>query len=120
MGHHVLRAPVPVPQEYPNHATYYAATDRWNDFASFGGMIDSSTNRLQYCLASHFLRDAIIPRMARPVGQPASGFPLYHHDISLQNLFVDDDLNITCVIDWGVRLNCSPSPTTRHSGPTAS
>lgn len=44
MGHHALRAPVLVPQEY-------------SDFAK------------------------------------------YHHDISLQNLFVDDDLNITSVID---------------------
>ena len=100
MGHHVLRAPVPVPQEYPDFAKYYAATDRWNDLASLGGMVDSSVNRLQYCLASDLLRDSIIPRMAQPATTLTPAFPLYHHDISVQNLFVDDDLNITCVIDW--------------------
>ena len=108
MGHHVLRAPVPVPQEYPNFAKYYAATDRWNDFVNLGGMVDRSMNRLQYCLASHLLRDSIIPRMVRNISQSAPGFPLYHHDISLQNLFVDDDLNITCVIDWAFSSTVPP------------
>lgn len=109
MGHHVLRAPVPIPQEYPNLAQYYAATDRWNDFAALGGMVDSSTNRLQYCIASHILRDAIIPRMVHPVGQSGVDFPLCHHDISLQNLFVDDNLNITCVIDWAFSSTVPPA-----------
>ncbi|KAK7417589.1 hypothetical protein QQZ08_011570 [Neonectria magnoliae] len=88
MGYHILRAPVPVPQEYPNFAKYYAATDRWNDFAALGGTVDSSRNRLQYCLASQLLRDSIIPRM---------------------NLFVDDDLNITCVIDWAFSSTVPPA-----------
>ncbi|SPO07777.1 uncharacterized protein DNG_10472 [Cephalotrichum gorgonifer] len=98
MGYHILRAPVPVPQEYSSFAKYYAATDRWNDFAALERLVDSSMNRLQYCLASHLLRDSIIPRMVRPVSQSAPGFPLHHHDISLQNLFVDDDLNITDLV----------------------
>ncbi|KAK4145396.1 uncharacterized protein C8A04DRAFT_26905 [Dichotomopilus funicola] len=109
MGHHVLRAPVPVPQEYHDFAKYYAATDRWNDFVALGGMVDSSSNRLQYCLASHLLRNSIIPHMVRPVSQSAPGFPLYHHDISVQNLFVDDDLNITCVIDWAFSSTVPPA-----------
>lgn len=109
MGYHILRAPVPVPQEYPSFAKYYAATDRWNDFAALGGMVDSSVNRLQYCVASRLLQDSMISRMVRPVCQSASGFPLYHHDISLQNLFVDDDLNITCVIDWAFSSTVPPA-----------
>lgn len=110
MGHHVLRAPVPVPQEYPNFAKYYAATDRWNNFAALGGLVESSMNRLQYCLASQLLRDSIIPCMVRPAAcQSAPGFPLHHHDISLQNLFVDDDLNITCVIDWAFSSTVPPA-----------
>ncbi|KAM0417341.1 hypothetical protein ACHAPT_012657 [Fusarium lateritium] len=109
MGHHVLRAPVPVPEEYPNFAKYYAATDRWNDFVTIGGMVDSSMNRLLYCLVSQLLRDSIISRMACPVSQLAPGFPLHHHDISLQNLFVDDDLNITCVIDWAFSSTVPPA-----------
>ncbi|KAJ4308672.1 hypothetical protein N0V84_011966 [Fusarium piperis] len=109
MGHHVLRAPVPVPEEYPNFTKYYTATDRWNDFVTLGGMVDSSINRLQYCLVSHLLQDSIIPRMVCPVSQSAPGFPLHHHDISLQNLFVDDDLNITCVIDWAFSSTVPPA-----------
>ena len=109
MGYHVLRAPVPVPREYPNFDKYYAATDRWNDFVALGGMVDSSMNRLQYCLASQLLLDSIIPRMVHPACQSASGFPLHHHDISLQNLFVDDDLNITCVIDWAFSSTVPPA-----------
>ncbi|EAQ89494.1 predicted protein [Chaetomium globosum CBS 148.51] len=109
MGHHVLRAPVPVPQEYPDFAKYYAATDRWNDLVALGGMVNPSTNRLQYCLASDLFRDSIIPRMVRPVNQSAPGFPLCHHDISVQNLFVDDDFNITCVIDWAFSSTVFPA-----------
>lgn len=55
MGYHVLRAPIPIPQEYPTFAKYYAATDRWNDFATLGERVDSSLNRLQYCIASHLI-----------------------------------------------------------------
>lgn len=109
MGHHVLRAPVPVPEEYPSFAKYYNSTDRWNDFVALWGMVDSSINRLQYCLVSRLLQDSIIPRLSCPVNQLAPGFPLHHHDISLENLFVDDDLNITCVIDWAFSSTVPPT-----------
>ena len=109
MGYHILRAPVPVRQEYSSFAKYYTATDRWNDFATLGGMVDSSVNRLQYCLASQLARNSIIPRMVRPVSRSDPGFPLHHHDISLQNLFVDDDLNITCIIDWAFSSTVPPA-----------
>jgi hypothetical protein len=109
MGYHILRAPVPVRQDYPDFAKYYTATDRWNDYAALGGLVDSSVNRLQYCLASQLLRDSIIPRLVRPVSQSDPGFPLHHHDISLQNIFVDDDLNITCIIDWAFSSTVPPA-----------
>ena len=35
------------------------------------------------------------------------GFPLEHSDLGLLNIFVDDDFNITCIIDWGL---CSTVP----------
>ena len=109
MGHHALRAPIPVPQEYPSFAQYCAATDLWNDFAALGGMVDSSKNRLQYCLASKILQDLTVPRMVCSANESAPGFPLHHHDISLQNLFVDDDLNITCIIDWAFASTVPPA-----------
>lgn len=109
MGHHILRVPVPVRQEYSNYNKYYTATDCWNDFATLGSMVDSSANRLQYCLVSQLLQDSIIPRIVRRATQSDPGFPLYHHDISLQNLFVDDELNITCLIDWAFSSTVPPA-----------
>lgn len=41
--------------------------------------------------------------------QSVTGFPLHHHDITLQNLFVDDDLKITCVIDWAFSSTVPPA-----------
>ncbi|KAK4452739.1 hypothetical protein QBC34DRAFT_398176 [Podospora aff. communis PSN243] len=109
MGYHVLRAPLPVPQEYSNFAEYHAATDRWNDFATIGGLAESSANRFQYCLASELLQDTIIPNMTNPSAcPPAPGFPLYHHDISTQNLFIDDDMNAICIIDWDFSSTVPP------------
>ena len=35
------------------------------------------------------------------------GFPLEHGDLSTQNIFVDTDFNITCIIDWAL---CSTVP----------
>ncbi|KAK4452372.1 hypothetical protein QBC34DRAFT_398555 [Podospora aff. communis PSN243] len=110
MGYHVLRAPLPVPQEYSDFAEYHAATDRWNDFVTIGGLAESSANRFQYCLASELLQDTVIPNMINPSAcSSAPGFPLYHHDISTQNLFIDDDMNITCIIDWAFCSTVSPA-----------
>ncbi|CAK7265210.1 hypothetical protein SEPCBS57363_001465 [Sporothrix epigloea] len=36
-------------------------------------------------------------------------FPLCHADISVQNLFVDNDLNISCVIDWANAFTAPPA-----------
>lgn len=108
IGYHILRAPVPVPQEYSSYVSYLTATDRWNDFAALGDVVDSSRNRLQYCLASRLLQDSIVPRMILTGCHSTPGFPFYHHDISLQNLFVDDDLNITCIIDWAFSSTVPP------------
>lgn len=109
MGHHVLRAPVPVPHEYDSFEKYCTATDRRNDFAALGGLVDSSENRLEYCLVSHLLQDMVIPTMVQPPSQSAPGFPLQHHDISLENVFVDDDLNVTCIIDWSFSSTVPPA-----------
>lgn len=107
MGHHVLRAPVPVPQEYDSFEKYCTATDRRNDFAALGGLVNSSENRLEYCLVSHLLQDLVVPAMTQAPSRSVPGFPLQHHDLSLENIFVDEELNITCIIDWSF---CSTVP----------
>jgi hypothetical protein len=42
--------------------------------------------------------------------KPADGFPLCHPDLSASNIFVDSELNITCVIDWAF-TSTVPAPT---------
>lgn len=36
-------------------------------------------------------------------------FTLHHPDLHSGNIFVDDEFNITCLIDWGLRQAQSPS-----------
>lgn len=35
-----------------------------------------------------------------PKNGSETGFPIRHPDLSIDNIFVDDDCNITCIIDW--------------------
>lgn len=72
--------------------------DLWNDFVTVGCKIDSSDNRLDYIIVSGGLRD-ITRRLELHPLNPGS-FPLCHADLSVNNIYVDDDYNITCIIDW--------------------
>lgn len=100
MEHHIFHAPVPIPQEYESYREYRIATDRWNDYAAIGSKTESEKNRLDYALAGIALMDTV-PLLAEKDEQfKCSDFPLYHPDISTGNVFVDDELNITCIIDW--------------------
>ncbi|KAI1322560.1 hypothetical protein F5Y16DRAFT_413198 [Xylariaceae sp. FL0255] len=83
-------ASVPSTHEYPTRASFGTASRRWNDFVTIGGKLEDSRNRLDYCIAGQFLYD-MIPYFSTP----ANG-----------NLFVDDDLNITCIIDWTSTTTC--------------
>jgi hypothetical protein len=101
LEHHTFFAPVPTPEEYECYDAYLSATERWNDFVALGSKIDSSKNRLDYFIAGEFL-EVIIPSL-RPgsvMDNHEGGFPLHHPDLSASNVFVDDDCNVTCIIDW--------------------
>lgn len=80
----------------------------WNDYAAVGNKPESSNNRLAYSLAGCHVRDQIVPHLSLPQGPQRSGFPLCHHDLGTQNIFVDDDFNITCVIDWAFSSTVPP------------
>ena len=103
LEHHVFFAPVPVPSEYNSYASYLSATDRWNDFVTVGSKVDCSKNRLDYTIAGQFL-EGMISSFTIKSDEFANGyndgFPLRHSDLSVNNIFVDDDFNITCIIDW--------------------
>lgn len=97
MGTHLFSSPIPTPSEFSSWASYLSAANRWNDFAKLGGKIDSGKNRLDYCIVSDLLKE-MIPKFNR--GIVSGVFAICHPDLSVNNIFVDDDLNITCIIDW--------------------
>ncbi|KAL9104367.1 MAG: hypothetical protein Q9163_000667 [Psora crenata] len=104
LEHHILLAPVPIPDEYNSYDEYLAATDRWNDFVTVGAKIDSSKNRLDYIALGRLLQD-MIPSLVEDSylssNHAGAKYPLYHPDLSVNNIFVDDNnCNITCIIDW--------------------
>ncbi len=67
---------------------------------------ESLQNLLDYHTAGHFMRQ-MIPSLESTSSPP--GFSLYHHDLSTGNLFVNDELEISCIIDWAY---ASTVPTT--------
>ena len=99
MGYHILLAPTPAPQEYRSFAEFYTAQTLWNDYAAVGDKTESSSNRLAYCIAASYLQEQVVPYPGVSRSNQG-GFPLYHHDLSTQNIFVDEHFNITCIIDW--------------------
>lgn len=68
-----------------------------------GSKIDSSKNRLDYIIAGGLL-EGMISSFTIKTDEIANGhhdgFPIRHPDLSVNNIFVDDDYNITCIIDW--------------------
>jgi hypothetical protein len=99
MSHHCFVAPVPKQNEYDTHSEYVQAVDLWNDFMTVGCKTESSTNRLDYIIVASTLRE-IIQSLGLATDN-SSSFPLYHADLSVNNIYVDEDFNITCIIDWG-------------------
>ena len=55
-----------------------------------------STNKVDYKIFADLLAE-MIPDMAHD--SQNDGFPLEHSDLGIQNMFVDDEFNITCIID---------------------
>jgi hypothetical protein len=97
---HAFFAPIPQLREFETFLAYQSAVSRWNDFVTVGSKIDSSKNRLDHCIAGHFLRKMIPAIGPQSFATLGSGFPLWHPDLSTSNIFVDNDFNITCIIDW--------------------
>ncbi|KAE8149431.1 kinase-like domain-containing protein [Aspergillus avenaceus] len=98
LSHHCFVAPVPILEDYQSITQYRTAVDLWSDFVTIGCKTDSSENRLDYIIAGDTLHD-IIPRLQLPAIDRKT-FPLCHADLSVNNIYVDDNYNITCIIDW--------------------
>jgi hypothetical protein len=93
---HTFFAPVPDMLDYKSIVSYRTAARRWNDFVAVGQKVDHSKNLLFYCIAGQFLRE-MIPHIS---SSARNSFTLSHPDLNLGNLYVDDNFNITCIIDW--------------------
>ncbi|GAB1202440.1 hypothetical protein APSETT445_001055 [Aspergillus pseudonomiae] len=109
MGYHLLHGPVPVLQEYNDFQEYRTATDRWNDYVAMGSKTESTENRLDYALVGMALKDNVPFLTEKDSHIKCDGFPLCHPDLSFQNIFVDDELNITSIIDWAFASSVPPS-----------
>ncbi|PWY77745.1 hypothetical protein BO83DRAFT_406829 [Aspergillus eucalypticola CBS 122712] len=100
LSHHCFTAPIPSREDYESHDQYLEACDLWNDFVTVGKKLDSSDNRLDYIVAAHALRELIPAWRSQLPNTDSHLFPLCHADLSVNNIYVDDDFNITCIIDW--------------------
>ena len=98
LSHHCFVAPVPSHDDYPSSTQFKSAVNLWNDFVTIGRKTDSSDNRLDYIIAGDALRD-IVRRIQLPAVNRDT-FPMCHADLSVNNIYVDDEYNITCIIDW--------------------
>jgi hypothetical protein len=88
-------APVPKPKEFLSYSSYRSVVQSWNDFVAVGSKIDSNKNRLDYITAAYLLRD-VVPS----ISTNEQKYYLKPPDLSASNIFIDDDFNITCIIDW--------------------
>ncbi|EGD93150.1 protein kinase subdomain-containing protein [Trichophyton tonsurans CBS 112818] len=111
LHHHCFFAPLPTRKRYDDDREYRRACEQWNNFITLGSKIDGSDNRTDYVIVGHSLR-AIASKwtMKGVTAGPQHTnleFALHHPDLNVNNIFVDDDCRITCIIDWAF---CSSVP----------
>ncbi|KKZ64274.1 hypothetical protein EMCG_09736 [[Emmonsia] crescens] len=101
-------APFPLPEEYEDNAQFERSRDRWHDFVALDSKIDGSDNRTDYMIVSDLLAD-MRKKWVRDTSleEDSCYYSLHHPDISVNNIFVDEEYNITCLIDWAF---CSSVP----------
>ncbi|OAL73061.1 protein kinase subdomain-containing protein [Trichophyton violaceum] len=111
LHHHCFFAPLPTRKRYNNDSEYRRACEQWNNFVTLGSKIDGSDNRTDYMVVGHSLRAiASTWTMKGTAAGPRDTnleFVLHHPDLNVNNIFVDDDCTITCIIDWAF---CSSVP----------
>ncbi|KAJ5799547.1 uncharacterized protein N7518_001615 [Penicillium psychrosexuale] len=99
--HHCFAAPIPSRNDYPNTDLWHAAWDLWSQFVTIGHKIEGAANRVDYTIAADALTHLISQYKGNWHGVTfPSTFALCHPDLSTSNIFVDDQYNITCIIDW--------------------
>ena len=112
LAHHCFLAPVPTPSEYgDSYSAFQEASAWWSDFVTLQSKIDSSDNRADYVIAGEILAEIMQPWVDGPSNIPIARrgdrFVLHHPDLSVSNVYIDADFNVTCIIDWAF---CSAVP----------
>ena len=111
LGHHCFFAPIPARSEYDDYVEFRKASDWWSDFVTVQSKIDGSDNRTDYVIAGELLSETITRWTNNvskfPLNDRKHRFPIHHPDFSVDNIFVDEGFNITCIIDWAF---CSSVP----------
>lgn len=97
LGHHCFFVPVPAPSEYEDYAQFRDASCWWSDFVTVQSKIDSSDNRADYVIAGEILSEIATKWTDDGL---RNRFAIHHADLSVNNIYVDEDFNITCIIDW--------------------
>lgn len=93
---YLFLSPLPKPADYPTWDSYKAAVDRRGDFVGIGDNLEGSKNRLSYFIAGQMLEEMVPLLLSQ-----STAFTISHPDLHVGNVFVDEELNITCIIDWG-------------------
>ncbi|KAL1864821.1 hypothetical protein VTK73DRAFT_5633 [Phialemonium thermophilum] len=115
----ILGAPKPIAEDFDAVSTYQQASQRWRDYVTLARKGDSSRNRLDFYITCTLIQN-VIPLLATSQLAPGEAtdamptawrdtFPLWHPDLNAGNIYVDDALNITCVIDW-TSATTAPTP----------
>ncbi|KZF19760.1 hypothetical protein L228DRAFT_241513 [Xylona heveae TC161] len=95
-------APMPMPAEYQNNTDFTEVRGLWSAFIHVGLKGDNSYNRTDLVVAGDLMLECIgeLTKCSPRVTDGQGRFPIYHPDLSANNFFVDDQYNITCVLDW--------------------
>ncbi len=104
LDHHCFFASIFARSEYDDDAEFRAASDWWNDFVTVESKINSSHNRIDFVIADETL-SVMITKWAHDLSDDLlrndqRRFVIHHSDLSVNNIFVDEEFNITCIIDW--------------------
>ena len=97
------------PAEYEDYTGVWKASDWYSDFVIVQSKIDGLDNRSDYII----IGDALSAMMARWIEDLSNDlsdsreppFSIHHPDLSVDNIFADEQFNITCVIDWAFNFS---------------
>lgn len=97
---HCFVAPKLKTTDFPK-GQYDRAWKLRENFLAVGQKQEAADNRIDYLIAAQIAQDLLSQwTHTNPATTLSKPFALQHPDLSVNNVFVDDAYNITCIIDW--------------------